>query len=151
MLKQICPLAPIVLLLACLCIGCGTPDTPEAQIRQALSRMEAAVEARDLGDFRNGLSAQYRDEDGRDANEMANVVRGYFVLNQSIHLLTRINQIGFPATDEARVSITVGMAGKEAASGDAWSLAAEVHDFDVTLMNKDGDWRITFARWLRPG
>lgn len=149
MLKVTRPLS-VVALLSVLCLACSQPQTPETAVRQTLDRLATAAEARDLGDFRQGISAQYRDADGRDAGEITNLVRGYFLMNQSIHLLTRIDQVEFPSTAEARVKVTVGMLGKEAAASDAWSLAAQIHDFDVTLMNEEGDWRVTFAQWHRP-
>jgi len=45
------------------------------------------------------------------------------------------------------VAVTVGMVGREAAEAEAWDLAAEIHDFDVTFMREDGEWKVTHAKW----
>ena len=50
---------------------------------------------------------------GRGGHQPATLA-GYFIANQSIHLLTRIDKIDFPASDEARLQVTVGMVGREA-------------------------------------
>jgi hypothetical protein len=43
------------------------------------------------------------------------------------------------------------MAGRETNSGSAWDLAADVYEFDVTLVREDGDWRVSRADWRRGG
>ena len=132
-----------IYIVVCL-IGCGGADAPEAQVRAMIAEIETAAEARDVGDLMNHVSDQFRDHQGREAKELAQYIRGYFIANQSVHLLTRIESIEFPTQDEARAKVTVGMLGREAA--DSWDLAAEVRDFDVTFMREDGEWKVTYAR-----
>jgi hypothetical protein len=134
--------------LASVC-GCGDSDSPEAQIRQTIAAMEEAAEARDVGDLVQHISPQFRDANGRDGKELSQYVRGYFIANQSIHLLTRIESIEFPTQDEARAKVTVGMVGREAAESNSWNLAAEVHDFDVTFMREEGEWKVSHTKWSR--
>ena len=128
-------------------VGCGEGDSPEAQVRATIAAMESAAEARDVGDLTEHVSPQFRDASGRDGRELAQYVRGYFIANQSIHLLTRIEHIEFPTRDEARAKVTVAMVGREAESTNAWNLAGEIHDFDVTFMLEDGEWKVTYAEW----
>ena len=92
--------------------GCSGDASPEQQGRTVIDSMEVAAEARDVGDLMQHVSAAYRSADGLDRAETARYVRGYFVANQSIHLLTRIESLEFPAPDEARVKLQVGMAGR---------------------------------------
>lgn len=125
----------------------GDGDSPEAQVRATIAAMETAAEARDVGDLTEHISAQFRDGYGRDSQELSRYVRGYFVANQSVHLLTRIESIEFPTQEEARARVTVAMAGREAESTNAWDLAGEIHDFDVTFMHEDGEWKVTYAKW----
>ncbi len=49
------------------------------------------------------------------------------------------------------MKLTIGMVGMETQAANAWQLAGDIHDFDITLVNEDGDWRILYARWRRPG
>jgi hypothetical protein len=127
--------------------GCGDSESPEAQIRHTIAALEEAAEARDVGELTKHISPQFRDAYGRDGTDLSRYVRGYFIANQSIHLLTRIESIEFPTQDEARAKVTVGMVGREGAESNSWNLAAEVHDFDVTFIREDGEWKVSHAKW----
>ncbi len=129
--------------------SCTTADSPETQVRTALTAMEAAAEARDVGGVMALVAQDFRDAYGQDRDELNRNLYGYFIANQSIHLLTRINQISFPAADEARLQVTVGMVGREAAAASAWDLAADVYDFNVTMRKKGDEWQVLYAEWKR--
>jgi len=125
--------------------ACSNAEDPETQIRRTIDAMEAAAEARNVGDLVSHLSAHFRDAQGRDAAELARYVRGYFIANQSLHLLTRIHRIEFPTPDESRVHLTVAMVGREAEQSRAWNLAGEIRDFDATFMREGKDWKVTWV------
>lgn len=131
---------------ACLA-GCGDSSSPDAQVRATIAAIEEAAEARDVGGFMEHVSDEFRDSQGRAASELSRYVHGYFIANQSIHLLSRIESIEFPTSAEARARVTVGMVGRDAAAADAWNLAAEIHDFDVTFVREDGEWKVRYAKW----
>jgi len=120
-------------------------------VRHTVDAMETAAEARDVGDLMAFIADDFRDGYGQGRDELRRYVQGYFIANQSIHLLTRIDRIEFPHPDEARLQVTVGMVGREADAANAWNLAADVHDFDVTLRRDGDDWRVIHAKWQRPG
>jgi hypothetical protein len=126
--------------------ACGNDDSPEQQVRSVIDAMEVAAEARDVGDLTQHLSANYRSADGQDRAEASRYARGYFIANQSIHLLTRIESLEFPAPDEARAKLQVGMAGRGGDQGAA-SLSADLYDFDVALVREDGEWKVSYADW----
>lgn len=126
--------------------GCSDDGSPEQQVRAVIESMELAAEARDVGDLMKHVSDTFRDAQGQDRSEAARYVRGYFIANQSVHLLTRIESLEFPAPDEARVKLQVGMAGREGAAG-ATSLTADVQNFDVALVREDGEWKVSYADW----
>src|SRR6185369_1682095 len=108
---------------------------------------EIAAQERDVGEFMEFVSSDFRDAYGQGTQELARYIRGYFIANQSIHLLTRIDQLDFPAPDEARARIAVGMVGREAEAAAAWNLAADLHVFDVTFRQEGGAWKVTYAQW----
>jgi hypothetical protein len=124
--------------------GCSDDSSPEQQVRAVIDSMEVAAEARDVGDLMEHVSTTYRSADGLDSAEAARSLRGYFVANQSIHLLTRIQSLEFPAPDEARVKLQVGMAGR---GGQGADLSADLYDFDVALVREDGEWKVSYADW----
>ena len=137
----------LIFLLLALVAGCSS-DSPEQQVRSVIAQMETAMEARDVSDLMEHIAADYRDAYGQGRQEAGRYAQGYFISNQSIHLLTRIESVEFPASDEARAKVLVGMAGREA-SGDSWDLVADVYEFQVTLLREDDEWKVTYAEWSR--
>lgn len=135
---------PLVLLAAC-----SDSDSPEQQVRAVIEQMEQAAENRDVGDLAAHLSEDYRDANGMGAEEAARYARGYFIANQSIHLLTRIEELTFPTDGEARAQVLVGMLGRDAAESNQWDLAAELHTFKIALRHEDGEWKVTFLEVMR--
>jgi hypothetical protein len=126
--------------------ACSDDGSPEQQVRAVIESMEVAAEARDVGDLMEHISASYRDAQGQDRTEASRYARGYFMTNQSVHLLTRVESLEFPAPDEARVKLQVGMAGRAGAPGQA-GLSADLYDFDLALVLEDGEWKVSYADW----
>jgi hypothetical protein len=135
------PAALVVFLAAC-----GARGTPEAQVRAVIERGAKAAEARQLSGLMELVSPSYRDERGDGTDELRQYLRGYIITHQSIHLLTRVESVGFPYRDMARVSLTLGTLGREAEAG-SFDLAADVYDVELELQLEDGNWRVTRARW----
>ena len=142
------PLLHIALVSAALALlaACADEGSPEQEVRAVIQSMELAAEARDVGELMEHISANYRDAQGQDRTEASRYVRGYFIANQSVHLLTRIQSLEFPAPDEARVKLQVGMAGREGEQG-AGGVTADLHDFDIALVREDGAWKVGYAHW----
>lgn len=141
LLRFLCSWVVFVLLSAC-----SDDGSPEQQVRAVIESMEVAAEARDVGDLLEHISANYRDGQGQDRTEASRYARGYFIANQSVHLLTRIESLEFPAPDEARVKLQVGMAGRGGAPGQT-GLSADLYDFDLALVREDGEWKVSYADW----
>jgi hypothetical protein len=144
------PISRVCVLAACAVLAaCGDADSPEQQVRQVIDKMETAAEARDVSELVEHLSSEYRDVNGMSADEAGRYVRGYFVANQSIHLLTRVEQIEFPLPDEARARVLVGMVGRDADAASNWDLAADLYEFKLSLRQEDGEWKVSFAQWTK--
>jgi len=126
-------------------VGCGEPATPEARVKAVIAAGEAAAEERDLAGILELVSENYRDDRGGDREELRQYLRGYLVMHQSVHLLTRIDAIEFPYRDYARVQLTVGTLGREAAG--AIELAGDVYDVALELALEGDEWRVTRAAW----
>ncbi|MCU0975178.1 MAG: nuclear transport factor 2 family protein [Steroidobacteraceae bacterium] len=137
-----------LVVLGALLSGCGQPDSPEAQVRAVVQEAKEAAEARDASRLFDLIAPDYRDPRGFDADELERYLRGWLIAHQRVRLLTRVESIEFPAEDLARLSVTVGMVGREAGA-EAWNLAADVYDIDVTLARENGEWRVTRADWRR--
>ena len=137
----------LVALLALVLAACGPKQTPEAQVRGVIAQGEAAAEARDLSALMELVAPEFHDEQIGGREELQQYLRGYLVMHQSIHLLTRVDNVELPYRDMAKVSLTVGTLGRDAASASALDLAADVYDVQLELQFQNGDWHVTRASW----
>jgi hypothetical protein len=131
--------------------ACARPDSPEAELRAVIAAAKEAAEARDAGALFDLIAPDYRDAQGYGADELKRHVRGWLIAHQRVRLLTRVNSLDFPADDLARAQVTVAMLGRETDAANAWDLAADIYEFDLTLAREGGDWRVTRAAWQRAG
>jgi hypothetical protein len=125
--------------------SCAREDSPEQQVRNTIARAEELAEARDVSGVLSLVSEDYSDARDFDRRELANYLRGYFVMHQSVNLLVRIDSLEFPADNLAQAEITVGMLGRRGASEESWEFAADLQTLEVELLNEDGDWRVIRA------
>ena len=75
--------------------GCGSDD-PEAEVREFLADAEIAAEARDTGFFRDAISASYADRRGQRRDDVINVIRGIFLTNATVEVISRVESIESP-------------------------------------------------------
>jgi hypothetical protein len=148
-LRSPVPLHRTVILagLTLLAAACGPRETPEARVRATIAQGEQAAEERELSGLMDLVSPAYRDEQGNGSEELRQYLRGYLVTHQSIHLLTRVESVEFPYRDMAKVSLTLGMLGRGAASATTFDATADVYDVELELQLEEGDWRVIRARW----
>lgn len=133
--------------LAATLAGCGREASPEEQVRTVIAQGEAAAEARDLAGILEHVSPRFEDGNGGGADELKQYLRGYFVMHQSVHLLTRVESVEFPYRDYARVRLRVGMLGRESAGATSLDLAADVKEIVLELALEDDEWRVVRAAW----
>jgi hypothetical protein len=140
-------IAGVALALLLAAAGCGEAVTPESRVRAVVAEGERAAEARDLGGLMALVAPDFQDARGGDREELRRYLRGYFVMHQSVHLLTRIVSVEFPYEDYARVRLTVGALGRESAAATAFDVAADVHDVALELRLEGDEWRVVRAEW----
>lgn len=125
-------------------------DNPEAQVRALLAQGEAAAEKKESGALRQLISEKYSDSQGQDKKTVESILRYYFLRNESIHLLTRVQQITIPRPDAAQAVVMVAMASQPIASAEEIErLRADLHRFEITLARENGEWKVTRAEWRR--
>lgn len=127
--------------------GCGPSGTPEDEIRALIVAAEASAEARDASALQELVADDYGDAAGRTAADLRHYIHGWLLAHPSVHLITRVDSIELEGTGQARVAVTVGMLGREAASGSGWDLAGDVWRLDLRLARDGGDWRVIRAGW----
>jgi hypothetical protein len=123
--------------------GCGTSD-PEAEIRALLTAAEEAAEARDVGFFADLVGEGYRDSRGQDRAELMRTLRGYFIANQRIEIVSRVDEVVLEGSDAASAVVHAGLLGRRSGAGLA-GVDADLYRFELELVNDGGDWKIIGA------
>jgi hypothetical protein len=125
--------------------ACGGPETgPEEQLRQWVDRGEEAAEAKQRRELIDMISPAYMDTRGSDRDDIENILRMYFFRQNSITLLTKIEDIRVYGDSAAEVELTVGMAGQNDA---VLGFSADAYRFQLELEREGDDWLLISARW----
>lgn len=134
----------IVLALA----ACSRQSSPEAEIRAAIARAQAAAEERNVRALRALIADDYADDRGLDRKAVENLIRLEVLRHQSVHLFVRIRGIEFPELDRALVSVAAAMAGRPVANaGELVGLNADLYRFDLEWVRRGGEWQVRRADW----
>ena len=134
--------------LAVLATGCAADD-PEAEVRALLAAAEAAAEGRDTGFFGDVLAESYRDAHGNDREAALRRLRGYFIANQRIEIVSRIDEIVIEGEDAARAVVHAGMLGRRTGAPLIDGIDADLYRFELELVNAGGDWQVIGADFRR--
>jgi len=122
----------------------GSASDPEEELREWLARGETATEEKDRGDLLELISENYVDSRGNDRDKLGGIMVGYFLRQQSIALLTNIDEITLLGDNAAQISLSVGMAGTNTG---AWGFRADAYQFELELEKPDDEWLLIGARW----
>lgn len=140
------------LLAPALCVaaaGCGSPASdPETELRALVAAAEAAAEARDTGFFRDLVSEDYADAAGRSRDDLVDRIRGYFFLNTSIEVLTRIERVELHGDDAADLVVQAALVSGRR-RGAIPGLDADYRRIELELVRDDSSWRVIAAAWGR--
>lgn len=138
-------LMTMLALTLALTAACRDPEDPETQVRAAIDAMAAAAEARDVGAFMEGVSANYGDGEQRTKSDVFVMAQMYLGPGQTVHVTHRIVEVTVDE-DTARARVIAGVSdGPIVAPG----TRAEVLEFDVRLERDGTRWRVNRAAWDR--
>lgn len=132
----------LLLIILSACGGSATDS--EEMLREWVARGEAAAEARDRDNLLDLISEDYVDSRGNDRSQIGDILRLYFLRQQSIALLTGIDEITVFGETAAKVKATVGMAGTNSGG---WGFRADAYQFELELHKLDDEWLLIGARW----
>ena len=137
-------LCTVVVALAVL-VGCGKPASePEAELRAWIATGVESAENKLRRDLMSMVSPAYADARGQEKSDIENMLRIYFLRQNSIALLPKINEITLYDDTAASVDVTVGLAGT---NDGVLGFSADAYRFELEL-EKDGDaWELLSARW----
>lgn len=129
--------------------ACGGPvEGPEEALRTWVRQGEAFAEVRDRGELVDMISPNYTDARGNSRDDIENLFRLYFLRQQKVALITRIEEIEVYGGSAAKLVLSVGMAGKNSS---AFGFSADAFEFEMEFELVDDDWLLTSARWAELG
>jgi len=136
------------LLVGLLCVGlvaCGGPaEGPEQAIRAWVSQGEELAEAKDRRALVRMISESYTDARGNDRDDIENMFRLYFLRQNKVALITKIEEINIYGDTAARLLLTVGMAGTNEGT---LGFSADAYRFEMEFELEDDEWLLTSGRW----
>lgn len=133
-------------LLATACLaGCGGPATgPEEALRAWIAGGIEAAEARERRALLGMVAPSYADARGNGRDDIGNLLRVYFLRQERIALLTKIDAITVYGDSAASIEMTVGMAGTNSGT---FGFNAEAYRFVLEVEREGDDWQLISARW----
>ena len=138
-----------LLLLLTLVAGCSVDEAdPEQQVRAWVGAMQEAAEEKDRKAIVANISSAYVDARGHSRDDIDKLLRLYFLRQNKVALLGRIDDVRIIGETAAEVSVTVGMA---ATNDSALGLSADAYRFELELEHDGDDWELISARWGQLG
>jgi hypothetical protein len=134
----------VAVLCAALAGGCGSND-PTAEIRALLAEAEQAAEARDTSFFRNLIGVGYRDAQGNDRDQVIGLLRGYFIANQKVEIVSRVDEVLLEGADAAHAVVHAGLLGQRAGAAMLGGIDGNLYRFELELVHDGGQWQIIGA------
>jgi hypothetical protein len=134
-------------MLAWAVLGGCAPADPHAELTALVEATEAAAEARDTGYFRSLIAADYVGRGGQRKDDVIDRIRAYFLINQKVEIVLRVEAIEVIGDDAAMLRLQAGVLGRGNAG--ILDVDADLLDLDVELVRDGGDWRVIGADWER--
>lgn len=134
-----------VVLLACLAQGCGgPPSVPEEELRAWVSRGIEAAENKERRELMEMVAAAYVDARGNERDDIDGMLRVYFLRQNRIALLPKIEEITIYDETAGKIVMTVGMAGT---NDGTLGFSADAYRFALELEKTGDEWQLISARW----
>jgi len=138
-----------LLLLLTSVVSCSVDEgDPEQQVRAWVSAMQEAAGEKDRKAIVANISPAYVDARGHSRDDIDKLLRLYFLRQNNIVLLGRIDDVRIIGETAAEVSVTLGMA---ATNNSALGLSADAYRFELELEYDGDDWKLISARWGQLG
>ncbi len=140
---------PVIGILALLVCGCGGSATgPEEEVRAWVRKGQEAAEAKDRGELVDMMAPSYTDARGNSRDDIEDLFRFYFLRQQKVALITRIEELDVYDGTAARLVLAVGMAGSD---DNVLGFSADAYRFEMELERHDDGWLLMSARWAEFG
>lgn len=142
-----------ILKLGLVCVflaGCGGPESSaEEALRAWIAAAEAAAEEKDRRRLLAMISNGYVDSRGNRYEDVDSLLRLYFLRQDTVAIVTNIDEIVVTADTAAKITLTVGMAGRNNMS--SFGIDADAYNFELELENTEDEWILIGSRWGQVG
>ena len=129
--------------------ACGGPtEGPEEAIRSWVRQGHEAAEAKDRRALVDLISPAYTDARGNSRDDIENMFRLYFLRQQKVALISRIEELEVYGDTAAMLVLSVGMAGT---NDNVLGFSADAYRFRMEFELQDDEWLLTSARWGQLG
>ena len=132
--------------LACVWLtACGGPaEGPDEAIRSWVRQGQEYAEAKDRRELVDMISPAYTDARGNSRDDIENLFRFYFLRQNKVALITRIEELRVFGDSAAELVLAVGMAGT---NDGTFGFSADAYRFEMQFELQDDEWLLTSARW----
>lgn len=137
------PVRAGLLLLALAALAACARDTPEMALRAQLQRMQAAASERRVGDFMEGVAADFVGNDGMDRAALHNLVRAQVLGNSTIGVTIGPVEVE-EKSGQASLRFSALLTG---GSGRFIPDSARTYSLTTGWRLEDGQWRVYYAQW----
>jgi len=128
-----------------LLVACGGPSAgPEEALRLWVDEMELAAEAKDRSAMLDKISEAYADARGNSRKDVGDILLIYFLRQQSVVFVSKIDEITISGGTAAEIVLTVAMAGT---NDGTFGLSADAYNFELELESVDSEWFLIGAKW----
>lgn len=134
----------VALTISMLAACSGESSGPEEQVRAWVDAMHRAAEAKERGEIVDRISPAYVDARDNSRDDIENMLRVYFLRQNSISILPSIDSIEIIGDTVAEVALTVGMAGT---NDSVLGISADAYAFELELELDGDEWKLISARW----
>jgi hypothetical protein len=130
----------------------GEESDPEAQIRAALDRAVAAIEAKKIGDAMDIISERFKSGD-IDRRAVHGILFSQVQRSDWRRIFLADTEVSLKGETRAQVTTAAVLAGGGEVSniGDVDPTRASVYRFELDFEKEEDDWRIVRATWRRAG
>lgn len=140
----------IILVVFCagFLLDCSKPKTDADLVKEAVTEVARAAEAKDVRDVMKYISKDYRGDDGSDYNAVKGIVFAQLFREDAVSIFIRgldVDVTGDKAAAHLRVVMTRGKA--VASLKDVPREAADAIKFEIVFKREDGAWKAVNAGW----
>ena len=134
-----------VVLLVRVAQGCSEPaSAPEEELRAWVDRGIDAAEAKERRKLMGMVAKAYVDARGNERDDIDGLLRVYFLRQNNITLLPKIEEITIYDETAGKIVMTVGMAGT---NDGVLGFSADAYRFALELEKDANEWQLISARW----